>query len=74
MYSLKDSNFEIYKIFSEAFFENIFWNSVIRPRMIENGQDWRPIHLVIKKVVLRSPKSNGVQKQVAGFKDAQRAI
>ena len=74
MYSLKDSNFEIYKIFSEAFFENIFWNSVIRPRMIENGKDWRPIHLVIKKVVLRSPKSNGVQKQVAGFKDTQRAI
>ena len=32
MYSLKDSNLEVYKIFSEE-------NLVIRQVMVENGQD-----------------------------------
>ena len=45
MHSLKDNNPEVYKIFSEE-------NLDLRRAMIENGQDWHPIHFLIKQGVL----------------------
>ena len=32
--------------------------------MGENGQDWHPIHLVTKHVIMRSLKSNEAQEPV----------
>ena len=58
MHSLKDNNPEVYKIFSEA-------SVVIQCAIIENGQDRHPIHLVIKKVIMRDPlKVMGVKNEI----------
>ena len=45
MHSLKDNNPKVYKIFSKG-------NLVIWRLKIENEQDWHPIHLLIKEVVV----------------------
>ena len=67
MDGLKDNNSEVYKIFSEG-------NVVIRFVKIENGQDWHPIHLVIKQIIMRSLKSNGTKKRGTGFTETQRGV
>lgn len=56
MHSLKDNNPEVYKTFFKG-------NLVIPHVMIENGQDWYPTHIAVKQTIMRSYKSNGVQKQ-----------
>ena len=57
MYNLKDNNPTNYKVFSEG-------NLNIRYAMVENGQDWHPIHLVVKQVIMRFLEINGAQKPV----------
>ena len=42
--------------------------------MIENCQDWHTIHLAVKQTIMRSYKSNGVQKRGKDFKETQGRI
>ena len=62
MHNLKDNNLKVYKIFSEG-------NLDIRWRvLIENGQDWHPIHLVMKQTINRFFRSNGDKNEVQVLK------
>ena len=67
MHSLKDNSHEVDKIFSEG-------NLVIRHAMIENWQDWHTIHLAVKQTIMRSYKSNGVQKRGKDFKETHGIV
>ena len=49
-------------------------NVLIRPAKIENGQNWHPIHLVIKQVIMRSLKKYWNKKTGTVFKETQRGI
>ena len=42
--------------------------------MIENCQDWHTIHLAVKQTIMRSYKSNGVQKRGKDFKETQEKV
>ena len=66
MHSLKDSNRQVYKMFSEG-------NFVIRC----NYKKWTGLEstdLVTELVLARSLKSNGERTQRAGSKETQRGI
>ena len=62
MYSLKDNNHEVYKIFSEG-------NLDMRCAMIENGLEWHPVYLVLKQTIMRRPlKVAGVKNEIQVLK------
>ena len=65
MYSLKDNNPDVYKIFSEG-------NFGIR----RSDRNWAGLapDLVTEQVLMRSLKSNGGSTRVTDFKETQRAI
>ena len=66
MHSLKDSNHQVYKMFSEG-------NFVIR----YNHKKWTGLEstdLVIELILARSLESNGERTQRTGSKETQRGI
>ena len=62
MNSPKDNNSEVYKIFSEG-------NLIIWRKMIEYGQYWHAIHLVIKQVLMSPLKRSEGQKPFTRLKE-----